>query len=331
MTIHKSAPFDSKDYSSESQSYVDEFGRRIDNLRISLTQSCCFSCFFCHHEGENDAGAEMKPEDIERIVKHASRRGVHHVKLTGGEPLLRTDILDIIRRISPLVPDLSMTTNGLFLEDMALDLKEAGLTRVNVSIHTLDSEIYHRITGSNDLEQVKRGVRNAVDVGLIPVKVNMTILRGYNEDSIGDMMDFASDMGVTLQIIELQQIPGDNPPEQKELWVDLGPLEEDLKKRAIKAEKRSMHGRFQYTIPLDLQRNVVVEIVRPMHNSAFCGDCTRLRVTSDGKLKPCLYRQDNLVQIFSSEEHLGEKKTIQHAFEQAISRREPFWRDEHRQ
>lgn len=271
----------------------------------------------------------MKLADIERIVKHASRHGVQHVKLTGGEPLLRRDILDIIRMISPLVPDLSMTTNGFFLEDMALDLKKAGLTRVNVSVHSLDPEVYLSITGSNDLEQVKRGVRSAVDVGLIPVKVNMTILRGYNEGSIGDMMDFVSDMGVTLQIIELQQIPGDNPQGQEELWVDLGPLEEDFKKRAIKTEKRSMHGRLQYTIPLDLLRNVVVEIVRPMHNYSFCRECTRLRVTSDGKLKPCLYRQDNVVEIFSCEEQIGEKKTMQHAFELAISRREPFWRDEH--
>ncbi|MHA2080719.1 MAG: GTP 3',8-cyclase MoaA [Candidatus Thorarchaeota archaeon] len=328
MTIHKSAPLDSKDYSSKGQSYVDEFGRQINSLRISLTQSCSYSCFFCHHEGEDSVGAEMKLADIERIVKHASRHGVQYVKLTGGEPLLRRDILDIIRRISPLVPDLSMTTNGLFLENTALDLKKAGLTRVNVTIHSLTLEVYQRITGSYDLEQVKRGVRRAVDVGLIPVKVNMTILRGYNEDSIEDMMDFASDMGVTLQIIELQQIPGKNPQDQDELWVDLGPLEEDLKKRAVKTEKRSMHGRFQYTIPLDLQRNVVVEIVRPMHNSAFCGECTRLRVTSDGKLKPCLYRQDNVVEIFSSEGQLEDKKIMHHAFEQATSRREPYWRDE---
>jgi cyclic pyranopterin phosphate synthase len=270
----------------------------------------------------------MKLAEIERIVKHASGHGVQQVKLTGGEPLLRRDILDIIRKISPLVPDLSMTTNGLFLEEMALDLKKAGLTRVNVSIHSLDSKVYRKITGSNDLEQVKRGVRRAVDVGLIPVKINMTILQGYNEDSIGDMMTFASDMGVTLQIIELQQIPGDNPQNQEELWADLGPLEDDLKKRAIRTEKRSMHGRFQYTIPLDLQRNVIVEIVRPMHNSTFCKECTRMRVTSDGKLKPCLYRQDNVVDVFSCEGQLEEKGSLHHAFEQATLRREPYWRDE---
>jgi cyclic pyranopterin phosphate synthase len=329
MSIHKPAPSDSKEHASEKLVYVDEFGRRVDNLRISLTQNCDFSCFFCHREGENQSGGEITASDIERIVKHASNFGVQLVKLTGGEPLLREDILDIVRRISPLVPDLSMTTNGVLLEDLAWDLKEAGLTRVNISIHSLDSEVYRKITGSNDLERVKRSVNSAVDAGLLPVKVNMTILRGYNEDSIEDMMDFASDMGATLQIIELQHIPGEDPSDQEDLWVDLGPLDEDFRERATHIERRSMHGRYQYTIKLDPQRNVVVEIVRPMRNATFCEECTRLRVTSDGKLKPCLYRVDNVVEIFSCGDQSREKKTIEQAFEQAISRRAPYWRDGH--
>jgi cyclic pyranopterin phosphate synthase len=271
----------------------------------------------------------MKLAYIEQIVKHASMHGVRSVKLTGGEPLLREDILDIIRKISPLVQDLSMTTNGIFLEDMALSLKQAGLTRVNVSIHSLDASVYFKITGSRDLERAKRGVKRAVAVGLTPVKINMTILQGYNEDSIEEMMNFASDMGVILQIIELQQIPDNNPQGKEDLWVDLGPLEEELKKRAVKTERRSVNGRFQYTIPLGMQRSAIVEIVKPMHNTEFCKECTRLRVTSDGKLKPCFYRQDNVVEIFPSDGQLGQVKAIQQAFEQAVARREPYWRDEH--
>lgn len=270
----------------------------------------------------------MTLEEIEQIVKHASKHGIRHVKLTGGEPLLREDLLDVIRRVSPLVPDLSMTTNGLFLEDMADDLKQAGLTRVNVSIHSLDLDTYFKITGSRDLEKVKRGVKKAVEVGLTPVKVNMTILGGYNENSIGDMMEFSSDVGAILQIIEVQQIPVSGQEKNKNLWVDLGPLEENLKKRAIKTEKRSLHGRFQYTIPLDRYRTVVVEIVKPMHNTSFCQDCTRLRVTSDGKFKPCFYRLDNFVEIFPCDEHLEPEVAIQKAFKQAVSKREPYWRDE---
>jgi len=328
MSSSKSESLRTKEASSSSSSYIDSYGRRIDSLRISLTQRCGLSCFFCHREGESKAGKEMTIEEIEQIVKHASGRGVRHVKLTGGEPLLREDLLDIIRRISPLIPDLSMTTNGLVLEDMAEDLKKAGLTRVNVSIHSLDFDIYFKITGSRDLEKVKRGVKKAVEVGLTPVKINMTILRGFNENSIEDMMEFSSDIGAILQIIELQQIPVSGQQRNDNLWVDLGPLEENLKKRAIKTEKRSLHGRFQYTIPLDKQRTVVVEIVKPMHNTSFCQECTRMRVTSDGKFKPCFYRLDNFVEIFPSEEHLEPEAAIQKAFKRAISKREPYWRVE---
>ncbi|MFX1484674.1 MAG: GTP 3',8-cyclase MoaA, partial [Promethearchaeota archaeon] len=251
-----------------------------------------------------------------------------NVKLTGGEPLLREDILDIVRRISPLVTDLSMTTNGLLLEDMALSLKQAGLSRVNVSIHSLDPEIYFQITGSRALEKVRRGLRKAIEVGLTPVKVNMTVLAGYNEDGIREMMDFACEMGATLQLIELQTM-SDSDSQKKDIhWVDLGPIEEELKKRATKTVRRSTQGRLLYTIPLDTERSVTVEIVKPMNNSAFCEGCTRLRVTSDGKLKPCLYRQDNVVEVFPSEGQVGKEKTIQQAFMQSVSNREPYWRDE---
>lgn len=328
MSSSKSEPFQTKSDSSKNPSYIDEYGRQIDTLRIALTQRCSYSCFFCHHEGENGASNEMKLVDIEQIVKHASLNGIRRVKLTGGEPLVREDILDIVETIAPLVSDLSMTTNGLFLEDMALSLKQAGLSRVNVSIHSLNPEIYFQITGSRDLEKVKRGIKRAVEVGLTPIKINMTVLAEYNEDGIREMMEFASDMGAILQIIELQLMSDDDSQNLDIHWVDLGPLEEELKKQAIKIEKRNTQNRSLYTIPIDPKRNVTVEIVKPMHNTAFCKECTRLRVTSEGKLKPCLYRQDNLVEVFPNEGQLGKEKAIQQAFKQSVSNREPFWRDE---
>jgi cyclic pyranopterin phosphate synthase len=328
MSSSKSEPFQTKSDSSKSPSYIDEYGRQIDTLRIALTQRCSYSCFFCHHEGENGVTNEMKLVDIEQIVKHASLNGIRKVKLTGGEPLLREDILDIVATIAPLVSDLSMTTNGLFLEDMALSLKRAGLSRVNVSVHSLNPEKYFRITGSRDLEKVKRGIKRAVEVGLTPIKINMTVLAEYNEDGIREMMEFASDMGAILQIIELQLMLDDDSQNLDIHWVDLGPLEEEMKKQAIKIETRNTQNRSLYTIPLDSKRNVIVEIVKPMHNTAFCKECTRLRVTSEGKLKPCLYRQDNLVEVFPNDGQLGKEKAIQQAFKQSVSNREPFWRDE---
>jgi cyclic pyranopterin phosphate synthase len=330
MSTSNSESPDAKSQSSRSTSYVDEYGRRIDTLRISLTQRCSFSCFFCHHEGETDIGNEMKINDIEKIVKHASMHGMSKVKLTGGEPLLRNDILEIIERISPMVTDLSMTTNGFMLEEMAFNLKQAGLSRVNVSIHSLDPEVYFQITGRRELEKVKRGVKRAIDVGLTPVKVNMTVIAGYNENNIWEMMEFAADVGATLQIIELQLMPDNTPSRLDDLWVDLGPLEEELKKKAIKIEKRDTQNRLLYTIPLDSKKHVKVEIVKPWRNKSFCEDCTRLRVTSDGKLKPCLYRHDNVVDVFPCDSQLGQEETIQQAFKQSVLNREPYWRDENR-
>jgi cyclic pyranopterin phosphate synthase len=328
MAIPNPEPLDTKSHSSVNSAYVDNFGRRIDTLRISLTQRCSLSCFFCHHEGENGISAEMNIDDIERIVKHASSHGISKVKLTGGEPLLRNDIVEIIERISPLVDDLSMTTNGLLLETLARDLKQAGLSRVNVSIHSLDPEVYFQITGSRDLEKVKRGIKKVIEVGLHPIKVNMTLLAGYNDDDIWEMMEFAADMGVTLQIIELQHVPDDGLTCSDDKWVDLKPLEEELKKKAVKILKRDTQNRLMYTIPLKSNREVIVEIVRPLHNNSFCEGCTRLRITSDGKLKPCLYRQDNVVEVFPCERELDQETTLQQAFKQSILNRQPYWRDD---
>jgi len=272
----------------------------------------------------------MKYEDIERIVRHASRHGINHLKLTGGEPLLRDDILKIISMISPLVDDLSMTTNGAHLKDLALDLKKAGLSRINVSLHSLNSETYYRITGVNDLDKVKEGIERAVEVGLNPVKVNMTILRGYNEQEIKEMMKFAAVTGSILQLIELQEMPGDNQDFSK-LHVDLSSIESELAEIAIQIKQHPRNGRFEYLVPLDDGHEVAVEIVRPMHNSEFCKGCTRLRVTSDGKLKPCLLRSDNLVEISNDEEFQTDYELLDRAFSKAVKNREPYWRDEYQE
>jgi cyclic pyranopterin phosphate synthase len=307
--------------------YVDEFGRSVDYLRISLTQRCNYSCFFCHHEGEKETQSEMTFADIERIVYHASKHGIHHLKLTGGEPLLREDILKIVKMVSPLMDDLSMTTNGERLEDLASDLKTAGLSRINVSLHSLNKETYHRITGTDNLEVVKRGIQKAVEAGLSPVKINVTVLRGYNDNEIREMMEFAADMRCTLQLIELQQMQDDDT-DISDLRVNLDVIESEISKVAIRTEKRHLNGRNQYVVPLAGGREVTVEIVKPMHNSAFCDECTRLRITSDGKLKPCLLRNDNLVEIAHDDEVILNDESLDLAFRKAVKNREPYWRDE---
>jgi len=306
---------------------ADRFGRTVNYLRISLTHRCNYSCFFCHHEGEYQNGSEMTLEEIENLVRAASRRGIRRVKLTGGEALLRKDLLDIVKSLAPLVDDLSLTTNGSRLEEMAFELKDAGLDRVNISLHTLDPATFLRIAGIDNLEAVKRGIQSAVEVGLNPVKINMTILKGINENEINAMMDFAGDTGVILQLIELQYMPEENDKTWQEYWVDLEAAERQLEADASEIRKRSLHARRQYTVPL-ANGEVVVEVVRPTHNSSFCESCTRLRMTSDGRLKPCLLRHDNLVDIRCLLGAEDPESLVDGALVRAVQAREPYWRGE---
>ncbi len=302
---------------------VDSYSRPIDYLRISLTQRCNHACFFCHHEGEIGMGCEMTAEEIENLVRVANRRGIRRIKLTGGEALVRDDIVEIVSRLAPLTDDLSITTNGSFLEHLARPLKESGLDRVNVSLHTLKPVLHERITGRANIDSVMRGIETSIQAGLNPVKINMAVLRGLNDDEIQDLMEYAGGIGAVLQLIELQLFSKDD--EWAQYWMDLTEIESDLAGRALTATQRSLHGRKTYTLPVS-NGTVQVEVVRPNHNQSFCQRCTRLRVTSDGKLKPCLLRQDNLVEVHSLLGSQSLDEMVNDALEHAVSLRKPFWR-----
>ena len=309
----------------KSAPLIDSYSRQIDYLRISLTQECNHACFFCHHEGESGIGSEMTVDEIEHLVRVANQRGVKRIKLTGGEALIRDEIVVIVHRLAPLTDDLSLTTNGSKLEELASSLQESGLDRVNVSLHTLKPELHESITGRNNLDSVKRGIETAIQTGLNPVKINMAVLRGMNVDEISDLMKYAGRVGAILQLIELQIISDDD--EWAQYWVDLTNIEADLSNRAIQTTQRSLHGRKQYTIPIG-DTSVKVEVVRPNHNQSFCQRCTRLRVTSDGKLKPCLLRQDNLVEVHGLLGNESPDELVNEALERAVRLREPFWKGE---
>ncbi len=304
----------------------DRFGRPVTNLRISLTQECNFRCFFCHREGQRFlAKNEMTPEEIERLVRIASRLGIRKVKLTGGEPTVREDIIEIVRKIKPYVRDLSMTTNGSRLKELAEPLAKAGLDRVNVSLHSLKPEVYKKITGVDMLETVLDGIKEAVKY-LSPVKLNMTVMKGLNDGEIWDMIDFSAKTGAILQLIELEA-----PREMTETtffrkyFYPLKPVEKELEKRAVKIRERRMHRRKKYFIPTDYG-TAEVEVVRAMHNTVFCANCTRLRVTSDGKFKTCLLRNDDLIDFLSAMRNGASDAELVDIFRKAVLKREPYWR-----
>jgi len=254
------------------------------------------------------------------LVSAASDLGMNKVKYSGGEPLLHPDIKEIISHSNTLMDDVSLTTNGVLLGKKAEELKKAGLDRVNVSLDVEDQKCYKKITDKKGVKKVKHGIQIANKVGLYPVKINMLLMRGINDDSIEDMIEFAADTGSILQVIEMTSSEDGITDEFYQRYhLSLKDLAEDLEKRAARTKTRRMHARKKYFLE---EPEVEVELVRTMHNSTFCENCTRLRVTSEGELKPCLLRTDNHV---PAREVLQNGGNVKDKFIEAIERREPYW------
>jgi cyclic pyranopterin phosphate synthase len=299
----------------------DRFGRPLRSLRISVTGECNLRCFYCHREGMEGGGRRMGAEELGRVAEVASSLGMRRVKLTGGEPLLREDLEEVVREVAEHAEEVSLVTNGVGLEGRAGALAGAGLRRVNVSLDTLDPEKYARLTGVRALDRVVRGIEAALDAGLVPVKLNMLLLRGVNEEEVEGMVEFARERGAKLQLLELIRLPWDPPRIYEAFHLDLSGVEGWLRERGKEVGRRGeQNARRVYRVD-----GVEVEVVRPMHNSEFCLHCTRLRLTHDGYLKPCLMRRDNLVDLLTPLRE-GREEEVRRAFELAVERREPFFR-----
>jgi len=302
----------------------DSYGRPLLNLRVAITRRCNLHCQYCHLEGEEkpteNFAEEMTVDEIVRIVRIAVGLGIFKVKLTGGEPLMRKDIAETIKDIAATsgLTDLSMTTNGTMLASLAKELHANGLKRVNISLPTLNGEVYNKLTGGR-LEDVLEGVEAAVEVGLYPVKLNMLILKGVNDDAVPEMVTFAKETGTILQLIELEPINISDTYYSLH-HKSLDEYEEMLGQEAVKVETRQyMQSRRIYYLP-----NATVEIVHPIENTDFCMRCTRLRVTSDGKLKPCLMRNDNLVDILTPMKNGVDDQELIELFKLANQKRQPY-------
>jgi cyclic pyranopterin phosphate synthase len=303
---------------------IDNCGRPLLNLRISITQQCNLRCDYCHREGEGccarDTKEEMTVAEIIRITRIGISLGISRIKLTGGEPLMRKDLCDIVKGIAatPGLKDLSLTTNGALLGFQAQELHACGLRRVNISLPTLNADVYHKLTDGR-IENALDGVKAAVAAGLYPVKLNMVILNDINVDAVPEMMDFARQTGTILQLIEL------DPVNVSDTYFSvyhrlLNEHEEMLRQKAVKIEtRRFMHNRHIYYLP-----EVTVEVVHPTENSEFCAHCTRLRVTSDGKLKTCLMRNDNLVDVLTPMRQGVNDRELKAFFTRANQIREPY-------
>jgi len=267
----------------------------------------------------------MTPEEIERLVRIAASIGVRKVKLTGGEPLLREDIVEIVSRISPLLAEISLTTNGSHLAETAQHLRKAGLRRVNVSLHSLDPDRFSRLCGVDKVTEVVGGIEESVRAGLNPVKVNMVVLKGENHEEIQSMIDFCGKVGAVLQLIEYEaDRDSANGNHFAERFYSLGSIEETLSRQSIGTSVNELHRRRRYRIKAN-GGNVTVEVVRPMHNTEFCANCTRIRMSSDGRLKPCLLDPSGEVDVLTPLRHGSTDTKLRELFLEAVRRRRPYW------
>jgi len=305
----------------------DICGRPLLNLRIAITRKCNLRCSYCHGEGEvkrpESVETEMTGEEIVRIAKVAVGLGISRLKLTGGEPLTRSDVVELVKKISliPRLSDLSMTTNGTLLAPLAKDLHESGLRRVNINLPTLNGDVYHKLTEGNVGDALK-GVEAAVEAGFCPVKLNMLVLMGVNDYAVPEMIEFARKTGTILQLIELEPI-NVSAAYYSANHKPLDEYEDLLKQEAVEAETRQyMQNRRIYRLP-----EVKVETIRPTENTDFCLHCTRLRVTSDGKLKPCLMRNDNLVDVLTPLRDGANDEQLMGLFKLANQKRQPYNKD----
>jgi len=299
---------------------LDSHGRLTYNLRISVTSKCNLNCIFCHKEGNDVLEDRLTPEIIEEVVRITSRYGVRKVKITGGEPLVRKDIVEIVNRVASVqgIQELSMVTNASLLEPLAEPLKKAGLDRVNINIPSLNPSRYYEVTKSK-LKPAIRGVKSAAKHGLTPVKINMVLLKGINDDELDDYIKFAREINTQIQVIELEPIRIKGELYDR-MHVEPCSIERILEDRALKSWVREMHKRKVYDLG-----NAIVEVVHPIDNTEFCAFCNRIRLTNDGAFKPCLMRNDNKIYM-SDAIAKGDNSKILKAYLESVMTREPYFK-----
>ena len=273
----------------------DSWQRQINYLRISVTDHCNLNCVYCSagpvpHLPRSEI---LSYEEIQRLVRVAASLGITKVRLTGGEPLVRPDLVVLVRMVSQIegIDDVSLTTNGILLGQYAAELKKAGLDRVNVSLDTLRADRFQRITGQAQLNEVLAGIDAANRVGLQPVKINMVVMRGINDDEVVDFARMTVDPGWHVRFIEFMPLgtsEGEalqtvSTREIQEQILTLGKLEPYTGKTGNGPAR-------YYRLP---GAKGTIGFISPM-TEHFCHSCNRLRLTADGQLRPCLLDDDEV-------------------------------------
>ena len=279
---------------------VDNFGRKIDYLRISITDRCNYRCIYCQPEEQFKFIPHeeiLRYEEIVEIVQEAVNLGLTKIRITGGEPLLRKGVIDFIRELREIkkLEDLSLSTNGLFLAEYAKKLKEAGLDRVNISLDSLQKEKYREITRGGDLEKVLRGIDSACKEGLLPLKINTVVMKGINDEEIEDFVELARRKPVEVRFIELMPSNEQVGVNYKERFISAGEIKKRLEKKyclePLKLNSPQGNGPAK-SYELEGGRGTLGFITAISQH--FCQSCNRIRLTSKGKLRPCLFSNQEI-------------------------------------
>ncbi|MBI1741640.1 GTP 3',8-cyclase MoaA [Candidatus Acetothermia bacterium] len=269
----------------------DRFGREHNYLRISVIDRCNQRCHFCMPMDMQFFSPKdvLTFEEIVTVVKVGNKLGIDRVRITGGEPTVRPNLPTLIRMLKAEtdVKDISMTTNGMLLERFAQSLKDAGLDRVNVSLHSLNAEKFRRLTRLGDLEVVMRGIRKAMEVGLTPLKFNALILQGFNDDEIDDLFKLTLQDNVTMRFLELMPIGEAMSLDGFGSYLNLTKVREWLteKYRLVPVEETKGNGPARYWKAPGAPGKV--GFITPISHK-YCDTCSRMRLTANGEIRPCL-------------------------------------------
>ncbi len=273
---------------------IDKYGRTISYLRISLTDKCNLRCRYCMPPGT----VEKKPhsdiiseEEIISCVKAAVNLGIKKIRLTGGEPLIKKNIINIVKKIKSVqgVEELCLTTNGVLLSKLARDLKSAGLDRINISIDSLNEEKYKYITGGGNIKDVLEGIDVAYKTGFKKIKLNVVLIGGFNDDEIEDFANMTIDRDIDVRFIELMPMY-DSGDFDKNAFIPYTVVLDKLKNRNLEVIEKDGGVAKLYKIP-NAKGNI--GLISPVNNH-FCSECNRIRLTADGKIKPCLHSSDEI-------------------------------------
>src|SRR5215216_2923296 len=281
--------------SPDSNFLRDSYNRPIRDLRVSLTDRCNFRCFYCLPHGEPPIAPKEKMlsyEEIEYVCDIFVSLGIEKIRLTGGEPMLRRDIETIIRKLTLLkasgLQDLALTTNGYYLPERAQSLKDAGLDRVTISLDSLKRDVFKRMTGVDVLDKVLAGIAAAKKTQLEPIKINAVIVRGHNEDEVADFAAFAREYDVKMRFIEFMPLDSGHEWSRKDV-ISGKEIRERINERfplvrvdVSRGSDTSTRYRFADGAPGE------IGIIAPV-TEAFCGACSRIRLTADGQIRTCLF------------------------------------------